>query len=618
MKIALAMITKGDEGESLDRCLSSVNKWVDKVYLTVTTEGDSAAEVGRKYGADVVEVPGKFHREITKEEIDWLRDFQGWEPFLKEGTKIFEFQKARNFSFNRVSEEYDYILWLDSDDIFRGGDKIKEVLKIAEENNIDGFFFNYLYKVEADDKGFIKNIIIQHKRERIVRRGVYKWEAPIHETLIPQREVRQVDSPICDVVHLSNDGKMENNLMRNMLALEMSIVDCKASDPRPIYYLGKSLYDYAKIYGDRSYFDKAKALFFIYLKGDEVFPGTQKSGWEEERAQCWEYIGEIERELGDLESSLKAGFSSLRESPKFRSTYLAIAMTYTQKNDWDKAMHWLQIATGIKEAHSTLVGNPKDEETRAHEIAYHFGLNNNNLNMAVESAKALAQLKPEDPTMKQRLEFTARMLKQREMTRIFTSMAQELSRNGESHKLKSLVMSAPKEIANNPFVENLRKQVSPPKTWKKDEITMWCGPGFAAWSPLSIENPEGSFIGGSEEAVIYLCKELADLGWKVTVYGDPGDDEGEYDGVTYLPYYKFNAADNFNIMISWRQVGFVDGNYNCKKMYVWNHDIQNPLEYTDERLEKIDKVFVLSPWHRENIKNVPDDKVVISANGMTL
>ena len=80
----------------------------------------------------------------------------------------------------------------------------------------------------------------------------------------------------------------------------------------------------------------------------------------------------------------------------------------------------------------------------------------------------------------------------------------------------------------------------------------------------------------------------------------------------------FNGNDEFNIIVAWRRPDFVDGNYNAKGIYIWCHDIQNPLDYTSERVEKMTKIFVLSPWHRENIPNVPDEKILISGNGITI
>ena len=45
----------------------------------------------------------------------------------------------------------DIVVWMDCDDIFRGGDKLKEVIANAEANNIDVIYFNYVYQAEIED-----------------------------------------------------------------------------------------------------------------------------------------------------------------------------------------------------------------------------------------------------------------------------------------------------------------------------------------------------------------------------------------------------------------------------------------------------------------------------------
>jgi tetratricopeptide (TPR) repeat protein len=616
--LALSMITRGDEGSKLKTCLDSVAKYVDKIFITITTEDKGAKEVAESFGAETRLVPGKFHRTINRETIDWCKKFFGWDTLLKEGDRIFEFDKARNYSFDLASDEYDFMLWLDSDDIVETPQKLQEIYKYAKENGVDSIFLDYLYKVEVNEHGEITNVLIRHLRERVVRRGVYKWVAPIHETLVPSRDVKNVEFPECRVIHLSDDRRMVDAIYRNIKSLEMNIFDNKGKDPRTLYYLAKTYYDLAMLENAEQNLKKAIQLFNVYIFGDKLVAGTNASGWNEERAQCWDYMSEAYRRMGDLNNSLSASMNALLENPYFPTSYLAIAMSYAQKQDWDRAMHWVKIALQVPEPKSTLVGNPKDEAKRANEIIYHATLNRNRIKIAHEAATKLLEMEPENQEFRNRVAQTEQIMATIEATKAFVGVAQALEKEGNKDKLKALLSSAPDLIKNNPFVVDLWKTVNPPRDWADNEIALWCGPGFTTWSPKKEQESGESFLGGSEEAVVYLMGELVDLGWKVTVYGDPGEDEGEYDGVTYLPYYKFNAKDHFNILISWRQPGFVDGNYNTKQMYIWCHDIQNQLDYTPERLEKITKIFVLSPWHRLNLKDIPDDKIVISANGIIL
>jgi hypothetical protein len=103
----------------------------------------------------------------------------------------------------------------------------------------------------------------------------------------------------------------------------------------------------------------------------------------------------------------------------------------------------------------------------------------------------------------------------------------------------------------------------------------------------------------------------------VYVYGDPQEDAGTHKGVVWLPYYHMNWRDEFNILIGWRNIGLFDvPNLKAKRSYLWNHDIQNSLTYTPERVAKMTKAFFLSKWHRENVPTLADSKVMITGNGI--
>ena len=124
------------------------------------------------------------------------------------------------------------------------------------------------------------------------------------------------------------------------------------------------------------------------------------------------------------------------------------------------------------------------------------------------------------------------------------------------------------------------------------------------------------FIGICGVTMAPLAVLYKKLGWKVTVYGSPGADAGEHDGVQWLPYYKFNKRDEFNVVISWRQIGCFDLDIKAKKSYLCNHDIQNNLEYTPERQAKITTAIFLSKWQREGVPSLPDEKVFLTSNGI--
>ena len=613
MKIALHLIASGSEKPAdLARCLNSIKDQVDGMYVLITTplKDKKLREVAESLGAVVEYKPRSFFHKITKEEVKFIKSL-GLTPHIKEGDKIFEFDKARNYSMKMVPKEYDWLFWMDTDDILRGK-QLREIAKDADRRGIESVFLNYIYQAEIED-GKIKAILIEHLRERLIKNtGIYEWVAPIHETLIEKKPTRKIDDKRCDVLHLSTRDRMLTAIDRNIKALEYLVCFKKGKDPRPNYYLGKAYFDlWLEGRGDH-YLGQAQVLFERYLNGDN------QSGWAEERSQCWEYLVEIYRAKGEIDNAIKCAHHAMIEDERFPSIYVNLALCYVQKKEWARAEWWIKQALKMPQPESTLVTTPKDLIARSLEVIYHASLNQSKLDEAFAAAVKLLEIYPDRKEMKERYEFLSKLKEQRDITKIFVQLSRYLEQTNQANKLKPLVLAAPDIIKNNPFYSELELKVNPPRVHNKNEITIYCGPAFSPWSPKSLEDTNNTFVGGSEEAVIYLSEELVKQGYKVTVYADPGDDEGEYNGVTYLPYYKFNTKDQFNIVVSWRRPDLVDQNLNAKKIYIWCHDILNQLDFTPERLSKITKVIVLSPWHRSNIPDIPDNKVLISSNGIRL
>ena len=518
--IALNLICAGHEKpEMLQRVLNSVSKQVDGIFITITspTKDNKLKVVAERYGAIVDYEPKKFFEVITHKHIDFLKKF-GIEPEVKPEDKIFLFDKARNHNLNRTPKDFKWMIWLDVDDVFRG-DKLKDVIKWAEANTLDSIFINYIYQADIVD-GKIKNIIIEHLRERIIRNAdLHKWIACIHETLIEQKPTRKGENDWVDVLHLSDMDRSKKALLRNIRNLELSVYQTEGKDPRPIYYLGKAYFDVWLTTKKAKYLEICETLFNAYIGG------KNPSGWAEERAQCWEYLAEIYRAQNKLDMAIKCGHNAMIEDDRFPGAYLNLSLSYMMKKEWERALHWVRLAAKIKTPRSTLVSTPRDQEARALEVIYHASIQTGKIDEAWAASQKLVELLPGNKMIKERVTFTTDLRLQRELTKSVISLAQHLDKSGEVHKLKPLLMSLPNTIANNPFMIELSKKVIPPRVWEKDEIALVCGPCFTPWSPKSLAKPGEAFVGGSEEAVIYLSKELSKIGWRVTVYADPGTNE---------------------------------------------------------------------------------------------
>jgi len=165
------------------------------------------------------------------------------------------------------------------------------------------------------------------------------------------------------------------------------------------------------------------------------------------------------------------------------------------------------------------------------------------------------------------------------------------------------------------FLTDLPHLFSPKKKWP-DKSIVFCAVNSLgyAWSPRSLT----SGLGGSEQAVIWLSREWATLGYHVTVFTKCYDDEGVYDGVTYLDSKKFNRFDTFDTLIIWRHVNLsvLDNAIKAKRIWLELQDTIELQSFTAERVKKIDKIFAKSVFQARSLPQQAQDKAVAISNGV--
>jgi glycosyltransferase involved in cell wall biosynthesis len=124
---------------------------------------------------------------------------------------------------------------------------------------------------------------------------------------------------------------------------------------------------------------------------------------------------------------------------------------------------------------------------------------------------------------------------------------------------------------------------------------------------------------GSEESIINIGRELAKLGWNVTVYNSCGDKPLVDEGVTYRPFWEFDPRDRQDVVILWRWASPVDWDINARALFIDMHDLMPEWMFTKRnRIAKITRVFVKSKFQRSLYPNLPDRKLAVVPNGIDL
>lgn len=610
VKVYLNMILKEDEpAEMVERSIQSVLPYVDDAYITVTYKENEPTPK-----SPLIKLLTQMNVKVST--FKWVYDFAA----------------ARNAAMDKVPHGSDcYIYWQDADDVLQRGENLHKVAEDAFNMNHASIYFDYWYIVDVDEEGNIREILVNHKRERLIRNdNSFKWIGKLHETLIQQAEenIIKIARDDCTVVHLSDDSRMDANIGRNIEILEEAAKEEQHKDPRTLIYLAKAYFDKAKMSEmpeRKIYLDLALTLFHEYLEGfgQPGQPGySEGSGWREERATAWQYIGEIAIILQNLDIAIQAFHESQEMAPEFPLYSVNLAMAYASKGEYKKAKSWLAMGMALDEPDTTIITTPRDLKTRALETSFQINMAEGKIEQALEDTAMLLKIIPNDSITQERMRTMSELVKDNKVCQSIVYIGKYLEENNEFDKLEALVKSIPDKLQVERFAAEMRHRFLPPKKWESNEIAILCGPGFETWSPKSV----ATGIGGSEEAVVYLSQELTKLGWKVTVYANPGEDAGDHDGVTYKTWWDLNAKDDFNALILWRYVGFVDFNPKAKFTMLWLHDVPNNPDYTQERIDKIDKIAVLSEYHKSllRMKNaegefepIPDSKILLTANGVS-
>lgn len=590
MKLACCFIVEGDSKlESLQTAVASFAPYVQSVHITANQEE---------------------HDKVSK----WC-DENGYQfSYLKWNDN---FAEQRNFNFAQAPKDVDYIVWADSDDVLIGGDWLLNIADISKKQGYDVVFFDYWYGAKFNGKPSVETYVeneLTQKRERLINPRKISWHKRIHETPMPldAQNFKYTQVPYSKEypitwLHLGGDRNNEAGLMkkmeRNKRLLELELEDERATgeaDPRTILYL-------MKIYAE---LEQADVLEKCIELGHEYL---SKSGWDQERSVCLELMAKCMGKLGHHKEAKVFLLQAIDEYPYNPLLSLYLARTYFNLGDFRAMEFWMKIGMNLNlDDTNTAMSNILELKILSAELLLEFNLRGKkDIRKAYESAVTLNTVNPTENNAN-----NVKFLKEMAELDVATEHAHKLldwcRESKREDLIPSLITSLPEQIQQLPFIANYKNQFAVPKIWGSDEICY-----FANFGQTHVEKWDGNSVkkgvGGSETAVIKLAEEWVKKGWKVTVYGDP-EREVTVNGVLYKPFFTFNQKDCFNIFIQWRQP-ILAGRVSAKKFLVDMHDVTHSSSFTG-KMQTIDKIMVKSPFHRSQLEEIPDDKILVVSNGI--
>jgi len=527
------------------------------------------------------------------------------------------FAEARNVTFEYADtlEGFDWYTWADVDDVVVGGEDIALVADLALKQSLDMVFFTYWYSIKVKEDGTFnqKDVVIEHLRERLIKPKRCKWISRLHEVCVPKdgnykplNSEYRFDPKIKQFTawaHLSNDERSQQALERNLRILELQAQEEERKDPRTLFYLAKTYKDVGKP-GMR---DLSEQLLLEYL---------EMSGWREERGNAYQLLGDISSERGQHEQALDWYYKAMHQAPYHHMTLLALSREYAELGLFEESDAILEIVLKMDTPKArTTISNPLEVQYFASSLKYNQCIRKNDIKGALDWLRIRNKLG--NITNDKMVTVLEESLALNDQAKSFFSYAKWLKDKGYTEQIKHLLEAVAPDFQNEAFIQVIANQVQEPRTWKSNEIAYfasWGGPGIAEWTPENLK--EG--LGGSETAVIHLSEQWAKLGYTVTVYTDVGEKGGEYNGVTYKHWSTFNWNDMFNILILWRSPHLLDRDIHAHKLYMDLHDVVSQVEWTPERMNKVNKVFFKSQYHRSMLPKLPDEKAEVISNGIEL
>jgi glycosyltransferase involved in cell wall biosynthesis len=136
--------------------------------------------------------------------------------------------------------------------------------------------------------------------------------------------------------------------------------------------------------------------------------------------------------------------------------------------------------------------------------------------------------------------------------------------------------------------------------------------------------PTTKALGGSETALVQAARALAARGHGVTVFNNCSK-PACYDEVQYLPLGTFPAQaarSHYDVFIVSRFFGFLALPFEAGLKVLWNHDILDNPQALRQVIDRLDLMFVLSRFQRDNyLTRLPrfnETSLIVTRNGVDL
>lgn len=564
MKLALGIIAK-DEVEKVQNIINLYGKYFDEIAVACDERLNEFASINCD--------------KLNVFEYKWINDFSD----------------KRNFLAKKINSEYYFRL--DTDDLLIHPELIPQLFQKISQDGVDILYL--LYNYAKDENG---DYIAVHWRESIIRKrpDIY-WKKSIHENIYTEdrESVRIAKDEIIQINHMIDNEHAEASFQRNLKYLiEEFKRDGERTDPRTIAYIGRML-------AGKGIYQEA-ILFLEKL--------VERSGWDDDKYFAYIQMSQCYHSLQKYDMAIACANEALAINTQFPDAYLQLGNIYLDKQEYGKSVDWYMSGIVRPAPDTVMVLDPCLYQYKAKVQAAMALLGKGDIQMASRLFGEAQAKSPNNPMIKKYAPLFFEALEEDTYLKNLVAVGKYVA-GREPKLLKSLADSVPNDSLKSERVCLVRNHLAGVKRWDDKSIVFYCGNAWESWADCSVLGG----IGGSEEAVIYLSREFVKLGYNVTIYNQCDDLRGIYNGIEYKNYFEFNPDDKFNVLIGWRNNIFKARKFNAKFSALWLHDVPMEDSFTERTMGNMDKVIVLSQYHRSLLPSyIAEEKVLVSANGINL
>jgi glycosyltransferase involved in cell wall biosynthesis/tetratricopeptide (TPR) repeat protein len=573
-RIALAMIV-GDAAKAEDwqRLMESVKDVVNGLYVAWTGQGDPP-------------------------------DFVANSPIKHGGMRSFpwqdDFAAARNFSFEMVPrDEYDWIMWLDSDDELIGSasddpDRYWEEPRPPAECMVamlddirpdtQAIWWNYAYAWnDALDRPRI-----DHWRERMFRAdNVPSWRYMIHEVgairpgSITGRSTKLWVRHWFESTPESERATRERN--RRIVAKAYGL---DPENPRYILMMANEMLAAAEDSdqrGDPTATREARAgAAKLYLSFLEKSPPNDDAYTANNR------LAMILRKTGQFDAAINQDLQGVKVRPTWMDSWIGIAEACLLAADYGLARDFADIALSkVTVPISTQAYEPMMYDYSPYLIRGQARLFTGDPAGAVADFEQCVASHPEE-------EMGHKLLTQAKL---------------------ALRTQSTDGVTDPVTVERIHRRGSKPER----SVAFVVNQLFEPWGPKLIA-AGGS--GGAEHCVAEIARRFNADGYRVAVFGTPGEERGvDADGIEWWDTREYDPNEQFDVVIASRTPATFDGLVNARVKLLWMHDVNVGDTSTGvygDSMKNAPFVVALSKWHRHHLMRLyglEPHRVVVIPNG---